>query len=351
MSPKRSAKIGLPPGTLVHVGEPSEEPVGLSLMDFGPEHFEERALANPDELIPYLRPDTVTWLNVTGVHRVEVVARIGELLGIHPLVQEDVVNTHQRPKAEAYDGYLYLVVRMIRYDAEDQDLDTEQVSLILRPGLLVTFQEKEGDVFDAVRQRIRGAKGRLRTSGADYLAYALLDSVVDHYFLALEGIWDTAEEIEEEVINEPSPETLETIHRLKRTAVQLRRSISPVRELVLALERDGSALLAASTQPFLRDLYDHTVQVVESLESLRDVMGGYVDLYLSTVNNRMNEVMKVLTIIATVFIPLTFLAGIYGMNFEHMPELRWPWAYPALLLLMGAVAGGMFVFFRRKRWL
>jgi len=347
----RSSKTGLPPGTLVHIGEPGAGPASLTLIDYDAERVAERRLESPDEIPRYLDTETVSWINVCGVHDVDAVARVGEILGIHPLVLEDIVNTHQRPKAEVFDGHLFAVFRMLRYEAEAAHVDSEQVSLILGPHYVVTFQERPGDVFEAVRQRIRAGKGRVRVAGPDYLAYALMDVLVDHYFLTLEALEDQVEDLEEELLDAPGPETLETIHGLKRVLVVLRKGVWPLRELVLSLERSESQLIAAGTRPYLRDVYDHSIQVIDTVESLRDVISGYLDIYLTSVSNRMNEIMKVLTIMASIFIPLTFIAGIYGMNFRYMPELSWPWAYPALWGVMIALAGGMVYLFHRKRWL
>lgn len=346
----RSAKTGLPPGSLIHIGEAGEGFATMTLMDFTPEQVEERALADPEEIAALLDSKTVSWIDVCGVHDVDTVARIGAILGIHPLVQEDIVNTRQRPKAEVYDDHLFVVLQMIRYDREVSRLETEQVSLILGPRYVVTFQERPGDVFESVRQRIRLGKGRVLRQGADYLAYCLMDVVVDHYFHALEALEDQLEELEPTLLEHPGPATLETIHDLKRVLVTLRKAVWPLRELVNSLERSESDLIAATTRPYLRDVYDHSVQVIDTVESFREVLAGYLDIYLTSVNNRMNEIMKVLTIVATVFIPLTFLVGVYGMNFEHMPELTWRWAYPAVWGFMVGVAGVMLWVFRRKGW-
>jgi len=348
---ERSAKTGLPPGTLVHIGEAGTGPATISLMDYAAGRMEERSLGSAAEIPRYLDTETVSWIDVTGVHDVELVAHVGEILGIHPLVLEDIVNTHQRPKAEVYDHHLFVVLKMIRYDAQESQVDAEQVSLILGPHYVVTFQERPGDVFEPIRERIRTGKGRIRAQGPDYLAYALLDVVVDHYFLTLEALEDQLEDLEEALLENPGPEFLGKIHGLKRVMVTLRKGVWPLRELVLSLERSETDLIAPATRPYLRDVYDHSIHVIDTVESFRDVLAGYLDIYLTSVSNRMNEIMKVLTIIATIFIPLTFVAGVYGMNFEHMPELRWSWAYPALWGLMAAVAAVMLVFFRRKRWL
>ncbi len=347
----RSSKTGLPPGTLVHIGEAGESEASIAVVDYDGEHLEERTLAEPEDVAPYLESPTVTWVDFCGVHDVDRVSRLGALLGIHPLVLEDVVNTHQRPKAEVYEGYLFLVLKMIRYDPEDGDVDVEQVGVVLGKGLVVTFQEHPGDVFNPIRERIRTRKGRIRKSGPDYLAYALLDVIVDHYFLALEGVGVEIEELEEDLVADPRREVMEAIHALKRVMVTLRKAVWPLREAILSLERSDSDLIQPTTQPYLRDVYDHTIQVIDTVEAFRDVLAGYLDLYLTSISNRMNEVMKVLTIIATIFIPLTFIAGVYGMNFQYMPELAWRWAYPAVWAVMAAIAVLMMVYFRRKRWL
>ncbi len=348
---ERSAKVGLPPGTLVHIGEAGAGPSTITLIDYGPDRVDERELAGEGEVAPFLDTPTVSWINVCGVHDVDAVARVGSALGLHPLVQEDIVNTRQRPKAEIYDDHLFVVLQMIRYDAGTARLDTEQVSLILGPRYVVTFQERPGDVFETVRQRIRSDKGRIRRQGPDYLAHALMDVVVDHYFLTLESLEDQLEALEEALLDKPGPELLKAIHDLKRVMVALRKGVWPLRELLLTLERSESELIAPSTRPYFRDIYDHSIQVIDTVESFRDVLSGYMDVYLTSVSNRMNEIMKVLTIVATLFIPLTFIVGVYGMNFEHMPELGWRWAYPALWGVMVTLAGGMLLLFRRKHWL
>jgi magnesium transporter len=266
-------------------------------------------------------------------------------------VQEDIVNTEHRPKLEDFDAYLFVVLKMLRFDAGQASIHTEQVSLVLGSGFVLSFQEQEGDVFDDVRQWLRENKGRLRTMGADYLAYALLDAVVDSYFAILENLGEQIELLEEELINRPSPDTLSRIHHFKREMILLRKAIWPLREIIGGLQRVGSPLIQNGTAIFLRDIHDHTIQIMDTIETFRDVLSGLLDLYLSSISHRMNEVMKVLTIIATVFIPLTFVAGVYGMNFEYMPELHWRWSYPVLWLIMLGIAAGMMIYFRRRQWL
>lgn len=351
LSRQRSSKIGLPPGTLVHIGKGEAKPARIEVIDYNRDRIEEKGILDPRDVSSLLGTDTVTWIDVCGVNDVETVSSICSQLGVHALVQEDVVNTHQRPKVEFYDGYVYIVIRMLSYDAPSSRLDSEQVSIILGPDYVVTFQEKPGDVFDPVRQRIRSGKGKIRKSGADYLAYALLDVVVDNYFLVIEALEGELEALEEAVLSGASKGLIDDFNSLKRTMITLRRSVWPLREVLASMERCETGLVSADLSPYLRDVYDHSIQVIDTIESLRDVLSGYLDLYLTTVNNRMNEIMKVLTMIATLFIPLTFIAGIYGMNFEHMPELKWPWAYPALLGLMLVICGLMFAVFRKKKWL
>jgi len=347
---KRTKTIGLPPGTPVFVGTQRVEKPRITIIDYDKELLEEKEVVTVEECWPLRDSPTVSWINVDGVHEVEVVEKLDEHFGIHPLVIEDIVNTSQRPKMEDFEDYIFIVLKMLQR-TQDGELDAEQVSIILGPNFVISFQERPGDVFESVRDRIRRSKGRIRKMGADYLAYALLDALVDGYFTIFEPYGDKTEDLADELVASPCPESLQTIHQLKRELVFLRRSVWPLRELLSNLVRTESRLVKKQTGLFLRDVYDHTIQIMDTIESLRDTVSGMLDIYLSSVSNRMNEVMKVLTIIATIFIPLTFIAGIYGMNFALMPELRWPWAYFAVLGLMAAVAVAMVIYFRRKRWL
>jgi len=348
---RRTRKAGLPPGTLIFDGERKVEKTRITIFDYDESNFQEKEVQTVEECFPFKDEPTVTWVNVDGVHDVEIVEKIGGYFGIHPLVQEDIVHTGQRPKMEDFDDYLFIVLKMLFYDDEKDEISAEQVSLLVGDNYVISFQEKEGDVFEPIRERLRTRKGRIIKQGADYLAYALLDMIVDSYFSILEKTGDRIELLEEELITEPSPETVGIIQRMKREMIFLRKSIWPLREVIGSLERDESPLIKGSTNVFLRDVYDHTIQVIDTVEALRDMIGGMLDIYLSSVSNRMNEVMKVLTIIATIFIPLTFIAGVYGMNFENMPELKVPWAYPVVWVVMGTVGLLMIFYFRRKRWL
>ena len=348
---KSSKKAGLSPGSLVHIGDKKIETIRISLMNYDPANLLEKQLPAIEASFPYRDTPPVTWINVDGLHEIDVIEKIGVHFGIHPLVLEDILNTGQRTKAEEFDNYIYIVLKMLVFDETVDHITAEQVSLILGPHFLISFQEKEGDVFDFVRERIRKARGRIRKSGCDYLAYALMDAVVDHYFEILEKLGDKIELLEEQLLEEPTPRILEDIHRLKREMIFFRKQVWPLREVINSLIKDPSELIQETTHIFLRDVYDHTIQVIDTIESFRDLLSGLSDLYLSTVSNRMNEVMKFLTIIATIFIPLTFVAGIYGMNFEFMPELKWPWAYPALWLLLIMISVSMLFWLKRKKWL
>jgi len=349
--PKRSHKAGLPPGTLVHVGEKRRERVKLSVITYSGSSFREAKVANIKEAVSLRDKSLVTWLNIDGVHQPEIIEQVGKQFGIHPLVLEDIVYTEQRPKIDDLDYYIFVVLRMLRFDEKESETKSEQVSIVLGRDFVISFQEKQGDVFEVIRERIRNNKGRIRKMGADYLAYALIDAIVDNYFLILEKLGETIGDIEDKLVTNPSTETLRAIHDLKREMIFLRKSVWPLREVIRRVETSESPLINKSTSIYLRDVYDHTIQVIDSVETFRDMLSGMLDIYLSSVSNRMNEVMKVLTIIATIFIPLTFVAGIYGMNFRYMPELEWSWGYPFVLLLMLAVGIAMLLYFRRRKWL
>ncbi|WP_028320312.1 magnesium/cobalt transporter CorA [Desulfatiglans anilini] len=348
---KVSSKAGLPPGTLVHVGERKAEEVQIALMQYNASDLVEREVSSVEECEAALSDDKVSWINVSGVHEAGVVGAFGRLFGLHPLLLEDVLHTGQRPKQEDYEGCLFVVLRMLTFDEESGEVLSEQISLVVGPRYVLSFQEREGDVFGMLRDRIRSGKGRIRKMGADYLAYALMDAVVDQYFVILENFGEQLEELQDLVLSGPMSDTLESIQTIKREMLWMRKSVWPLREVLGGLQRGESPLMGPEVQHFLRDVYDHTIQVVDTLETFRDMAAATLDVYLSSLSNRMNEVMKVLTIIATIFIPLTFIAGVYGMNFRYMPELEWRWGYAAVWLVM-IVAGGLMVLaFRRKKWL
>ncbi len=347
---KISKKAGLPPGALVHVGEKKIEKARIRVIDYDAACIEEREPATIEECFPYRDTPTVTWVNIDGLHEVDVIEKLGDGFGLHPLILEDIVNTGQRPKVEDFEDYLFLTAKMLTYDREEGLVKAEQFSLVLSSHYVISFQEKVGDVFEPVRQRLRKGKGRIRKRGPDYLLYALIDAIVDNYFVVLERIAEEVESLEEGIMTDPTTDLLNKIHHLKRELIFLRKSVWPLREAISVLERAESDLVQEKTSVYLRNVYDHTIQVVDTVETFRDMVSGMLDVYLSSLSNRMNEVMKVLTIIATIFIPMTFLAGIYGMNFKYMPELEWRWAYPflwSIILLVGLI---MVFYFRRKKW-
>ncbi len=350
---RMSHTAGLPPGSLVHIGKRRVENTRITIMDYDEGQFQEKEAQTIEECFPFKDKPTVTWVNIDGIHDMDIIEKIGKHFGIHPLVMEDIVNTGQRPKVEDFESYLFFVVKMLTCDANEKErsINSEQVSILVGPHFVISFQERLGDVFETIRDRIRNDKGRIRKEGSDYLAYALMDALVDGYFIVLENLGDRIEELEDTVIENPSSEALQEINGMKREMITLRRSVWPLREVIGALERGGSTLIKPTTMTYLRDLYDHTLQVADTIETYRDMVAGTRDTYLSSLSNRMNEVMKVLTIIATIFIPMTFIAGIYGMNFKFMPELGWRWSYFVVWGVMIGVAGVMIAYFKRKDWI
>jgi magnesium transporter len=347
---KRSRKAGLPPGTLVHIGEKKSETVEITVFDYDDSHFQERRVAQAED-VPIAPEPCVTWVDVGGVHKIEVLESFGKLFGLHSLLLEDIANTDQRPKLDDYGMYGYVVLKMLYEGERRGDIMVEQVSLVYGDNFLLSFQENGGDVFQAVKDRLRSGKGRLRHAGSDYLLYAVIDSIVDRYFVVLETVGERIEALQDIVVSNPQPETLREIHALKRQLLFLRRSVWPLRDVINNLSRSEGSFLQGSTKVFFRDVYDHVVQIVDTVESLREMVSSMLEIYLSSVSNRLNAVMKVLTIITTIFMPLSFIASIYGMNFEHMPELKSSWGYPAVLLAMGTIGGAMLFFFKRKNWL
>lgn len=347
---KRRHKPGAAPGTLHLAGEPSEGPTQVSVIDYNKDDLNERAVEALDELVQFRDADSVTWTNIVGIHDMKVIERIGEIFDIHPLTQEDIIHATQRSKFEEFDNYLYIVIRMITYDTEETSIRTEQLSLLLGSNWVLSFQEDPRDVFEPVRERIRASVGRIRTAGADYLAYALIDIIIDEYFVTLEQVGEEMEDLEEAILGDPDPDIVERIADLNREVVLLRRGIWPARELIGSMSRSDSSLIKKKTIVFIRDAYDHIIQVMEIVESFRDVMAGLRESYKTSVSNRMNDIMKVLTIIATIFIPLTFIAGVYGMNFHYMPELGWHYAYFGVLAVMLVIGGGLAGYFKWKQW-
>ena len=348
---KRSKKAGLPPGTLAHIGEKKTSAISVSVLDYDEQNCSEATLTDLDQCISLRNKPSVSWVDIEGVHDIQALEKIGLCFGLHPLVMEDILNTDQRPKIEDYGDYLYIVLRMLSHEKESGEISSEQVSLILGENFVLSIQEgAKGDVFEPVRIRIRSGKGQTRKLGADYLVYSLIDAVVDNYFIILETIGERVELLEETLISDPGPETLHLIHNLKREMIYLRKSVWPLREVVSGMQRRDSALIREETGYYLRDIYDHTIQVIDTVETFRDMLSGMLDIYLSSISNRTNAVMKVLTVIATIFIPLTWIAGVYGMNFKNIPELEWQYGYLLSWIVMMGVALGMVVYFKKKKW-
>jgi magnesium transporter len=347
----RQKKLGLAPGSLVFTGDAKTEPTKMSVLDYDVNEFQEYELDKPEGAFPFKDSPSISWLNVDSVHDVDIITRIGDHFEIHPLVLEDILHTSQRPKVEEFDGYLYIVLRMLYYDEKGIDLRSEQVSLIVGPTYVISFQENTGDVFDPVRNRIRSAVGRIRKKGSDYLAYALLDVIIDHYFSVLETMSYQTEELDATIMLDPSPSAMHRIGTLRRELILLRKAVWPVREMLGQLEKSESKFINKDIRPFLRDAYDHTIQAIDIVESLRDMISVLRDSYQSVLSNRMNEIMKVLTIISTIFIPITFIAGVYGMNFENMPELHSAMGYPIALVAMFLIGLSLAGYFRWKKWI
>ncbi|MBN2319940.1 MAG: magnesium/cobalt transporter CorA [Acidobacteria bacterium] len=354
---KLSKTRGLMPGTVVFVGDKKIDKMHIRIIDYDATEIEEKTVSSIEECYPFKEKPTITWINIDGLHEVEQIEKIGRHFDIHPLILEDIANTGQRPKLDTFDQGLFIALKMLIINPESGKIQSEQFSFVVGRTFVISFQEKIGDVFEAVRNRIRKSAPRVRFMDSDYLAYTLVDAIVDNYFAILETISEQIEEIETELINDPGPGNLESIHEMKRELIYMRKAVWPLREVIGGLERIGSEFIHDPTRIYLRDLYEHTIQVIDTVETFRDMVSGLLDIYLSSVSNKMNEVMKVLTIIATIFIPLGFLAGIYGMNFDtsvsswNMPELGMRYGYIFFWLLALLIGGGLFVFFKRKKWL
>jgi len=323
----------------------------LSFFDYDAERLNVATDVNLEDCLTLRDTASVSWINLDGIHDIQLLEKFGQVFNLHPLALEDILNTQHRPKIEEFEGYNLVILKMLSFNPEESRIEAEQISLVLGPRYVLSFQERSGDVFDGLRERLRRSNGRIRQRGADYLLYGMLDSIVDSYFQILEQMGDQLAELEESLTRDPDEECLYRIQHFKRELVTLRKSVWPLREVINELQRGEVPMIEDSTAVFLRDLYDHTIQVLDTVEIFRDTVSGMLDIYLSSVSNRMNEVMKVLTIMATIFIPLTFIAGIYGMNFAYMPELQWRYGYAMVWGVMILCLAGMFWFFRRRRWL
>lgn len=347
---KSSAKIGLPPGSIIYLGEKKVEKVTIKVTEYDEAGAETYEIKSVEEIDPFTDTPQVTWVSVCGLHETDFLKQVGERFKVHPLVLEDILNTETRPKIEIADDYLFIVMKLLTYNAEQKILEIEQVSFILGRTFLFSFSEKTDEIFNPIKERISSQLGKIRKRGSDYLLYALMDIVVDNYFLALEKIEERIELLDDEIITSPHKSQIESIYNLRNLLLQIRRSIWPSREIVNQIIKDDSHLMDESIEPYLRDLYDHTIHINESIEQQREITNGLMEIYLSMMSNKMNEVMKVLTVIATIFIPLTFIVGIYGMNFPNMPEMTWPWAYFAVWGVMIGVVIAMIFYFRKKDW-
>jgi magnesium transporter len=347
-----SQKAGLGPGALIPPAGGPTGPVKISAIKYDEANLTETStVTSIEQVLPTKEQTGVVWIDVDGIQDTALVEKIGTHFGFHPLVLEDIVTPDQRPKLEDYGDYLFITLKMLSLDAATNDVHVEEISILFGSNYVLTFQETEGDCFGPVRDRLRKGKERMRKAGPDYLTYALVDAIVDNYFTVLEKLGERFEDLQEIVITQPDPATLSTIHRLKSELLYLRKAVWPLRDVINGLQRSESTLIGRTTEIYLRDVHDHTVQVIDTIETFRDMLSGMLDIYLSSVSNRLNAVMKVLTIIATIFIPLTFIAGVYGMNFEFMPELHWRWGYPLIMGFMFTMGVGMLVWFRRKKWL
>lgn len=343
-------KKGSPPGMPVYVGEPTDAPVTITVIDYDADHFQQKSFTNPEDCFRYKDSPTTTWINIDGVHRTDVIEKIGTHFGINMLALEDIANTRTRSKIDDFRDYVFIVMKMLNYDREGKELRIEQVSLILGKRYVISFQQDPTDLFNGIRARLRDPESRTRTLGTDYLAYCLMDCVVDEYFMIIEAMGDELELMEDEVAVNPTQDLLSRLNALKGDSIYLRKSVWPLREVISYLLRNEVNLISAEVLPFYRDLYDHIIQVIDTTETYRDLFSDIMDVYLSTLSLKMNEVMKVLTVISTIFIPLTFIVGVYGMNFRHMPELEWTYGYYAIWGVIIVVALGMILYFRRQKW-
>jgi magnesium transporter len=348
---KRSTKTGMPPGSLVYVGDKVPKGTRIRVIDYDETHYEQREVTDIKDILKYKKTNTITWINFDGIHNPELIEKVGQEFDLHPLVMEDILNTDQRAKVDDYEDYIYMVARMFYNIRGIDEIHSEQISIIVGKTFVLSFQETEGDVFDILRDRLKFNKGKIRKMGSDYLGYCLLDIMVDNYFSIIEKIGEDLEGIEDELTGEPSPNTLQRIHNLKQRMIFLRKSVWPLREAISRFQRLENHLIADETKIYMRDVYDHTIQVIDAIESYRDTTSSMIDIYLSSISYKMNEIMKVLTIISTIFIPLTFIVGVYGTNFHYLPEVSWKYGYFMMWTVMIVSAGFMLYYFRRKNWI
>ena len=346
-----SKKSGLAPGTLVHIGEVHEHEHSIMMMNYNSTKLEKRTINSIEELLPYKTTDSVTWVIIDGLKDIAIVDAIGQHFDIHPLVLEDILNTNQRTKFEEYPDYLYFVIKATSLHKGSFNIEYEQISILVLKNFVFTFMEKPDALFNPIINRLNNEEGHLRNSGSDYLAYVIMDTVVDEYFTLQDAFDELIESIEDDLLTHPSVETLVTIQKIRRELIFLRKTVSPLRELLAAIRRSESPLFDERTKRYFADIYDHSIRIIEAVESYRELISGMLDIYLSSVSNKMNETMKFLTVFASIFIPLTFIAGVYGMNFEYMPELKWKWSYPILWSVFIGIAVSLLFYFKKKKWL
>lgn len=348
-SQKRSQKTGLSPGSLIHIGSRYTEKSKINIIYYNETFFEEKEISSITDFHIEKDKKEITWLNIDGLQDIKLCEDIGKLFSLHPLVLEDILNTDQRPKMEDYGDYIYIVVKNF-YRQEGEDLLSDQISIILGNDVILSFQEKESGLFESIKEKIRKDKGRIRKEGADYLAYSIVDNIVDNYFAVLENLEEKIDDVEDDLVSKPNSDTLQNIHFLKKQLILLRKSLWPLREAIGSLDRSASLLINKSTGIYFKDIYDHTIAIIDTVETFRDMLSGMLDIYLTSISNRLNEVMKVLTIIATIFMPLSFIAGVYGMNFKYMPELELHWGYFGVLGIMLVITLLMLIYFKKKKW-
>jgi len=345
-------KAGLPAGTLMHIGTKHQSECKISVIQYNAETLLRHEISTISDLQPLQNTELITWVNIDGLSDISVIEDIGHELNIHPLVLEDILSTHQRPKLEEYEDFLYLVIKGISLDQNKIfSLQYEQISILLLANYVITFKEKSDTTFDPVHHYLKNRNGRLRLKGSDYLAYVILDTIVDEYFVVEDSLDGVIDSLEDNILLNSNKEMLRTIQQIRRSLISMKRNISPLRELLATIQRIDTPLLQEKTLRYFGDVYDHVLRVNDSLESYRERISAMHDIYLSSISNKMNETIKVLTIFATIFIPLNFIAGIYGMNFEYMPELKWRWSYPAVWAIFILVSVGLLIYFRKKKWL
>jgi len=346
-----SNKAGLPPGTLIHVGRKKIDKVNINVIDFSKDEFEQIVCKSPEDCALYKDKESVSWINVDGLHDTQAIETLGKIFDLHPLLLEDILNTGHRPKVEEFDNCIFFTLKVMEISKDNKKVISDQISFVLGDKWVISFQENKSDIYNGLILRLKESKGNIRKLGPDYLFYRLIDTIVDNYFIVTERLSEASIELEAEVLRSPDTKSLQDIQQLKKQLIKFRKFIFPLREAVGSLQREGYELIQENTIRYIRDVYEHVLHVIDTIETLRDSLASIMDLYLSGVSNKMNEVMKVLTIIATIFIPLTFIAGIYGMNFENMPELHWKYGYFGVWGFMLIIFAFMIFYFKRKKWL